>query len=185
MGEWDALARTSAAEDIATVATVMLAVGEGEGSAASHADIGIGPFWGCAAVEHATGNVLFGRELIAFSLEAAIDVVDVAQGEAALCCSGPRLDELEHLVLDIGVGRHGWRCFQQRRHVVEELARSYLLDEVGAAILDARVGEVEGRKLDVWVLVPYPALQGSHGIFRLHCLGSNHIGYLEVERHVL
>jgi hypothetical protein len=43
---------------------------------------------------------------------------------------------------------------------------------------------VECGELDVWVLVPYPLLQRAHGIFRLHRLGANHVGYLEVEGHV-
>jgi hypothetical protein len=72
---------------------------------------------------------------------------------------------------------------------------------VCAAVLDARVCElelvspcigytaggvayVECGKLDVGVLVPYALLQRAHGIFRLHRLGANHVGYLEVEGHV-
>ena len=76
------------------------------------------------------------------------------------------------------------------------------MDEVCAAVLDACVGElpdslaategtlytgahIEGRELDVGVLVADPALQRAHSIFRLHRLGPDHVGYLEVERHVL
>lgn len=29
-----------------------------------------------------------------------------------------------------------------------------------------------------------PALERAHGIFRLHCLGPDHVGYLEVEWHI-
>lgn len=47
------------------------------------------------------------------------------------------------------------------------------------------VSYVEGCQLDVWVLVSYAALQSAHGLFRLHRLGANDIGYLEVEGHVL
>jgi len=44
---------------------------------------------------------------------------------------------------------------------------------------------VQGGKLDVGVLIPYPLLQCAHGISRLHRLGANNVGYLEVEGHVL
>ena len=47
------------------------------------------------------------------------------------------------------------------------------------------MAHIQSRQLDVGVLVPYPLLQRAHGIFRLHCLGSNHVGDLEVEGHVL
>lgn len=59
------------------------------------------------------------------------------------------------------------------------------MDEVSATILDAGICEIQGRELDIWVLVPYPLLQRAHGIFRLHCFGTNDIGYLEVQGHVL
>jgi hypothetical protein len=76
------------------------------------------------------------------------------------------------------------------------------LDEVGAAVLDAGVGELSGwsaaarrsirgvayiqrGQLDVGVLVADALLQRAHGIFRLHRLGPNHVGDLEVQRHVL
>jgi hypothetical protein len=38
----------------------------------------------------------------------------------------------------------GRRGLEEGRHVVEELARRYLLDEVGAAVFDACVGELVG-----------------------------------------
>ena len=44
---------------------------------------------------------------------------------------------------------------------------------------------VEGGQLDVGVLVAYPLLQRAHGVFSLHRLGPNHVGYLEIEGHVL
>lgn len=44
---------------------------------------------------------------------------------------------------------------------------------------------IQGCQLDVGVLVPYALLQRAHGVFRLHCLGPNHVGDFEVERHVL
>src|SRR3954447_15737826 len=43
---------------------------------------------------------------------------------------------------------------------------------------------IQGSKLDVGILVPYPPLQCAHGIFRLHRFGPNHVGYLEVQWHV-
>lgn len=44
---------------------------------------------------------------------------------------------------------------------------------------------IQSSQLDVGVLVADPLLQRAHGIFRLHCLGPNYVGYLEVEGHVL
>ena len=44
---------------------------------------------------------------------------------------------------------------------------------------------IQSSQLDVGVLVAYPLLQRTHSIFRLHCLGPNNVGYLEVEGHVL
>lgn len=137
------------------------------------------------------------------ALQRSVDVAHVAQVGTAFGGGCPRLDQLEHLVLDVLVGRDGGGSLEQRRHVVEELSRRYLLYEVGAAVLDARVGElaaeltgpccgnqaavpyIESSELDVWVLVPDAALQRAHGIFRLHCLGPNHVGDFEVEGHVL
>jgi hypothetical protein len=182
---------------------VVLAVGKGKGGAASHADVRVGPFWGlrlmlacfgmpcgsegthCAAVEHVARDVLLWREVEAFALQTVVDVVDVAQVAAALGGDGPGLDELEHLVLDIVVGGDVGRGLEERRQVVHELARCDLLDEVGAAVLDACIGEIEGGELDVRVLVTDALLQRAHGLFRLHCLGADYIGDVEVEGHVL
>ena len=44
---------------------------------------------------------------------------------------------------------------------------------------------IPSSQLDVGVLVADSLLQRAHGIFRLHCLGPDHVGYLEVEGHVL
>ena len=44
---------------------------------------------------------------------------------------------------------------------------------------------IQSSQLDVGVLVADPLLQRAHSIFRLHCLGPNNVGYLEVEGHVL
>jgi uncharacterized protein (DUF779 family) len=80
--------------------------------------------------------------VVAFALQAAVHVVDVAQVDTALGSSSPRLYELQHLVLDVVVGRYGGRSLQERGQVVEELSRSYLLYKVCAAVLDARVCEL-------------------------------------------
>lgn len=181
----DGLAGTRPAENISTVATMVLSVCKGKGRPAAHANVRVDPFGRGATVQHATGYVLFGGEAEAFALEDAVDVVDVAEIASPLGGCGPRLDQLEHLAFDVVVrGDCGGRA-QQGRHVVEELARGDLLDEVGAAILDASVCEIQRGQLDVWVLVADALLQCAHGIFGLHRLGSNHIGDLEVQRHVL
>jgi hypothetical protein len=93
-------------------------------------------------VQHAAGDVLLGWEVEAFSQQASIDLVDVAQVMPTLRRSRPRLYELQHLVLHVVIGRYGRGCFQQGGHVIEELSRSYLLDEMGAAVLNARVSEL-------------------------------------------
>jgi hypothetical protein len=139
----------------------------------------------CAAIEHVARDVLLWGEVEAFALQTVVDVVNVAQVATALCSDSPGLDELEHLVFDVVVGSDVGRGLEQRRQVVHELARRDLLDEVGAAILDACVGEVEGGELNVGVLVADALLEGAHGVFRLHRLGADYIGDVEVEGHVL
>lgn len=52
-------------------------------------------------------------------------------------------------------------------------------------VISGSLRYIQSGKLDVGVLIPYPLLQCAHGISRLHCLGANNIGYLEVEGHVL
>lgn len=129
--------------------------------------------------------MLLRREVVAFSLQTAVDFVDVAEVVAAFGGSCPRLDEFKHLVLDVVVWGNGRWGLEQGREVVHELARCDLLYKVGAAILDAGVCEVQCRQLDVGVLVAYALLERAHGLVGLHCLGSNDVGYLEVQRHVL
>jgi hypothetical protein len=91
MGKREGLARTCSAKDVAAVSTMVLAVGEGKGGSTSHADTGVCPFrrlheaasaldtqWHqartySAAVEHAAGDLLFGREPEALPLEVVID----------------------------------------------------------------------------------------------------------------
>jgi hypothetical protein len=94
------------------------------------------------AVEHTTRDVLFGGEVIAFALQASVDVVDVAQIVTPLGGRRPRLYQLEHLVLDVVIGGDVRGGLEQRRQVIEELAGSDLLDKVRAAILDTCVGEL-------------------------------------------
>jgi hypothetical protein len=44
MWQWYALGRAGAAEDVPAITAVVLAVREGEGGSASHADVRVGPF---------------------------------------------------------------------------------------------------------------------------------------------
>ena len=162
VGKGNAVARAGATEDVATVPAVVLAVREGKGGATSHANVRVGPLWGlfslalgvedssvhidlgtyCAAVKHAAGDVFPGWELVALALQAPVDLVDIAQVAAPLGGSGPGLYELQHFVPDVVVGPSAAGRLHQGGHVVEELARRYLLDEVGAAVLDAGIREL-------------------------------------------
>lgn len=158
---------------------------EGKWSPATHTDVRIGPLGWCTTVKHAAGDVLFWWELEAFSLQRAVDLANVPQIAATLGSCRPRLYELQHLVLNILVGGNSRRGLQERRQVIHKLPRSYLGDEMGASVLHTGVGKVQRSELYIWILVPYPALQGAHGILGLDCLGANDIRYLEVQRHVL
>lgn len=166
VGKGNVVARAGAAEDVATVAAVVLAVREGKGGATPHANVRVGPLWGlfslalgvedsilgtyCTAVEHAAGNVLPGRELVALALQAPVDLVDVAQVAAPLGGGGPGLYELQHLVPDVVVRPSAAGRLHQRGHVVEKLARRYLLDEVGAAVLNAGIRELARVLACLW-----------------------------------
>jgi len=68
MRQWNIFGAAGTTEDIATVSAVVFAVGEGELLATSHANIGVGPFWRCRAVEHAAGNFLPRWEVETFVL---------------------------------------------------------------------------------------------------------------------
>ncbi len=146
----------------------MLSIGEGEGGAASHADVAVGPFRRSIAVDHAAGDCDLGREAEAFSLQAVVHRADIRQLVSSLCRSGPALNEVEDLLLDVLVHCSHAICLEQRDQVVHKLAGCDLGEEVGAAILDAGVCQLEGRDLDIGILVAYSLLQRSHGIFRLH-----------------
>ena len=96
----------------------------------------------CAAINHAAGDVLSGRESEAFVLEGAVDLVDIDQVGATIGSSCPCLNKLQHLALDSIVWGNSRGRLQQRRQIVHELARGDLGDEVCAAVLDACVGEL-------------------------------------------
>ena len=68
MRQWDVLGATCTTEDVSAVSAVMFAVGKGELLATSHADIRVGPFWWCGAVEHAAGDLLPRWEVETFVL---------------------------------------------------------------------------------------------------------------------
>jgi hypothetical protein len=104
----------------------------------------------CAAVKHAAGDVLPRRERVALALQAPVDLVDVAQVAAPLGGGGPGLYELQHLVPDVVVCPSAAGRLHQGGHVVEELARRYLLDEVGAAVLDAGICELARVSACLW-----------------------------------
>jgi hypothetical protein len=86
--------------------------------------------------------------VVPLALQAAVNVVDVAQVAAPLGRCRPRLYQLQHLVLHVAIRRSAAGGLHEGGHVVEELARSYLLDEVGAAVLDAGIGELAEISMD-------------------------------------
>lgn len=43
---------------------------------------------------------------------------------------------------------------------------------------------IQCRKLDVWILIPYPPLQRPHSFLRLDSLGPNAVGYFEIQSNV-
>ena len=69
--------------------------------------------------------------------------------------------------------------------IIHKLPRSDLDEEVGAAVLDAGISEVEGAKLLVGIFGANPPLQRSHSIFGLNCSGADDVGYLEVQGNIL
>lgn len=105
----------------------------------------------CTTIEHAAGDVLLWWELVAFALQTAVDLAHVAQIVAPISSSGPRLYQLEHLVLDVVVGCDVRGCAEEGCEVVEKLARSDFLYEVRAAILDACVCEL--KLVSAWTYV--------------------------------
>ena len=133
---------------------------EGEGRAASHADVGIGPLWGLvplsvrvscaeagqkayrAAVEHTAGDVDSRWKPEAFSLKVAVDLDDVVEADAALGSGCPRLYELQHLVLDVVIRSHCRGRPQQRRQIIHKVFGGYLGKKVRAAVLHTGVGEL-------------------------------------------
>lgn len=102
------LGRALLVEHISTVAAVMFAIRESEGSTASHADVGVDPFRGLCdksvrtldtktvsrhtyrtAVDHAAGHCNFGRELEALSLECLVNLANVVELIAAFRSCSP------------------------------------------------------------------------------------------------
>ena len=156
MRQWKILGATGTTENVSTVSTVVFAVGKGELLTASHANIGVGPFGWCRAVEHAAGNLLSGWKVKTFVLQSSVAFGEVIQAVLSLCANSPVLDELEHLASHVDIASIG--CLQQADEVVHELPAGNLLHKVAASILGACVGKVEGSKLDVRILVAYAAL---------------------------
>lgn len=166
-------------EDIAAIPAVVFSICKGEGGSATHTNIGVCPLGRGAAIEHACGELNLGRECETFLLQAFVDFVDVGQVVSALCGTRPGLDEIEDLLFDVFVDSSDAVGFEEGDEIVEELARGDFGQEVGAAVLDAGIGEFQGGQLDIGILVAYPLLQRSHGIFRLHCFGTDEIGDFE------
>lgn len=179
MRQWDVFRAAGTTKDISAVATMVFAVGEGELLATSHADIGIGPFRRCRAVEHAAGNLLPRWEVESFVLQCSVAFREVVQAVLSLRTNSPVLDELEHLASNLRVA--SIRRLQQADQVVHELPAGDLLHKVAASILDAGVGEIQRGELDVGVLVAYAALQAAHGLLGLDCLAADNVGDLQVE----
>lgn len=138
----------------------------------------------CRTVKHAACNVDLWWKVEAFPLEILVDLTNVYQVRTTLCGGGPGLDEIENLLLDVFVQSSTSVGFEERGKIVHKLPRGNLGHEVGAAILGTRVGEVQGSKLNVWILVAYSALERAHGLFGLDRLGADDIGDFEVEGNV-
>lgn len=97
MGQWDVLGTAGTTEDVSTVSAVVFAVGKGELLSTPHADVGVGPFRWCGAVEHAAGNLLPRWEIETFVLQCPVAFGKVIQAVLSLCADRPVLYELEHL----------------------------------------------------------------------------------------
>jgi hypothetical protein len=166
MGQRNVLGAAGTTEDVSTVPTVVFPVGKGELLPTSHANIGVGPFGWSGAVEHAAGDLLPGREVEPFELKRSIAFGEIVQTVLSLCANSPNLYEFENLASHLDVA--AIRCFQQANQVVHKLPASDLLHKVAASVLDASVGEIEGSKLNVRILVAYAAFQTAHGLLRLH-----------------
>lgn len=95
-----------------------------------------------ATVQHAAGYVLLWGKVEALALQHMVNFIDIGQAAPALCGCCPGLYQLEHLALDVVIGCDCRGRAEQRGHIIEELSGGDFLDKVGAAILDARVGEL-------------------------------------------
>lgn len=159
MRQGNGFCRAGAAKDVATVSTVVFAVGKGEFLATSHADIRVGPLGRCGTVKHATGDVHLWREVKAFTLQILVDLADVDEVAAAVGGCGPRLDEVEDFLFNVIIESSTAICLEERGQVVDELARGNLSHEVSTSVLDTGIGQVQGGQLDVWIFVAYAALE--------------------------
>ena len=95
-----------------------------------------------ATIQHAAGNGDSGRELETLPLQRPVHLPDVSKFVAAFGSRGPGLDELEDLGAHFGVDGAGADCFEKGHQTLHELSGCDLGEEVGAAILDAGVGEL-------------------------------------------
>jgi hypothetical protein len=96
------------------------------------------------AVYHAAGNGDTGRELEALSLQGPVHLSQISEFVTALCSGGPGLDEFENFGAHFGDGSTGADSLQQRDQALHKLSGCDLGEEVGATILDAGVGELDG-----------------------------------------
>lgn len=126
---------------------------------------------------------------------------------APLSCGRPSLDAFEDLGTNVLIDGSWTDGFQQGDKVVHELSGGNLGEEVLAPILDTGICKlhrklamttvhvgalgaagsayVQCAQLGIWVLVADAFLQRAHGVFRWNGLGSDDVGYLEVESYVL
>ncbi|KAJ6437693.1 retrovirus polyprotein [Purpureocillium lavendulum] len=97
------------------------------------------------AIYHAAGYGDARRKLIPLALQRPVDLANVAQVVTVLGGAGPRLYQLQHLALDVGVDGDGPYSLKQGHEIVHELARGNFGEEVGSAIFDTGVGELAGQ----------------------------------------
>lgn len=106
----------------------------------------------CAGVQHAASDIGLGRKLETVALKFPICLSQIGQFCTALCSQCPGLNELQHLLLDIGIERDGLR-FEQRNKVVHEFAGRNFLQKMRATVLHTRIRQLGNS-------VSNPALKG-------------------------
>lgn len=188
MRQGQALRAARSTKHIPAVPTVMFPVREGEFLPTSHTHIRVHPLRRRGRVEHTARHLLSGREVEAFVLERSIGFGDIHQRIPSLSPARPILDQLQNLRLDVRIYRLRRRKririaprLQQTDQIIHKLPTRDLLHEMGAAILHARIDQVEGGELDVGILVADPALQAAHGFLGLDGFAADGIGDFEVE----